>query len=67
MIQRCDSSPEPAYLTPKQVAYLTGFTEKALSAMRDRRTGPPYYKQGRSVRYRTDDVRSWIEAGGPVR
>lgn len=53
-----------AYLTAQQVASLTGFTEKALRTMRGRRIGPPYFKVGRHVRYRSDDVRRWIEAGG---
>lgn len=56
----------PEYLTSQQVASLTGFSLKALEAMRYKRTGPPYFKVGPKVRYRADDVRAWVERGGRV-
>lgn len=53
------------YLTSAQVSQLTGFTPRALEAMRSRRVGPAFCKIGDSkrgaVRYRVDDVRAWIE------
>ena len=52
--------------TTRQVAQMTGFSLKSLEAMRHRRKGPPYLKVGTRVRYRADDVRAWIEQGGPV-
>jgi predicted DNA-binding transcriptional regulator AlpA len=54
---------EPEYLTAEQVTQLTGFTLKALEAMRARGRGPRYLKIGSCVRYRLTDVRSWIEGG----
>lgn len=55
----------PEYLTEAQVAQLTGFSPRALEAMRSRREGPAYLKIGRSVRYRAADVRAWIEGAAP--
>jgi predicted DNA-binding transcriptional regulator AlpA len=55
----------PEYLTAEQVAQLTGFSSKALEAFRSKRQGPLYLKVGHNVRYRADDVRAWVEAGGP--
>jgi len=57
---------KPLYLTTAQVAQMTGFTEKALGSMRDRREGPQYFKVGRLVRYRIEDLRAWVEHGGKV-
>ena len=54
------------YLTPLQVAQLTGFTSKALESMRARRAGPPFLKIGTAVRYRVSDVRAWIETEGKL-
>lgn len=54
----------PEYLTAQQVMQLTGFTPKALENMRARCEGPPYFKVGSSVRYRVEDVRTWMERGG---
>jgi len=53
----------PEYLTPDQVAQMTGFSTKSLEAYRAKRQGPPFLKVGTSVRYRADDVRAWMEAG----
>ena len=57
----------PEYLTAAQAAQLTGFSTKALESFRSKRIGPPFLKVGKSVRYRSADVRSWIEAEGPVK
>jgi len=54
------------YLTTKQVAQITGFTEKALGSMRNRHEGPRYFKVGRLVRYRVEDIKLWVEQGGPM-
>ncbi len=55
----------PEYLTPRQVSQLTGFSPRALEAMRSKRTGPAFSKLGTgkngAVRYRVVDVRAWIE------
>jgi predicted DNA-binding transcriptional regulator AlpA len=49
------------YLTTKQASQLIGFSPKALEVMRYRGCGPPYFRIGRSVRYRQDDLVTWIE------
>jgi hypothetical protein len=57
----------PEYLTAQQAAALTGYTVKALERYRQQAgKGPRFYKVGTSIRYRADDLRSWIEAGGPA-
>ena len=57
----------PEYLSPRQVSQLTGISVKTLEAMRGVRKGPPYFKVGGRVRYKLQDVREFIEAGGPVK
>jgi predicted DNA-binding transcriptional regulator AlpA len=57
---------EPEYLTPKQVAQLTGFSVKTLERYRHRGLGPPYVKVNRSIRYLVSDVREWMENGGKL-
>lgn len=53
------------YLTPQQVHQLTGFTPRALEAMRAKRIGPAYIKLGTArcspIRYRQVDVRTWLD------
>ena len=51
------------YLTSEQVSHLTGFSPKALEAMRHHRKGPQFLKVGKRVRYRLVDVRAWMEGG----
>ena len=51
------------YLSPKQAARLTGYTEKALERRRQRGNGPPYSKVGKSIRYAVADPQAWMEAG----
>ena len=58
-----EATVSPEYLTPYQVAQMSGFTPKALETMRALRKGPPYFKVGRRVRYRASDIRAWIEGG----
>lgn len=56
----------PEYVTPPQAAKLTGFSLRALEAMRARRIGPAYVKVGRAknspIRYRLDDIHSWMQS-----
>lgn len=63
-LQRSGGTPPAEYLTPAQTALLSGFSPKALEALRSRRQGPRYFKVGNSVRYRAADVRAWIEMEG---
>jgi len=57
----------PEYLSPRQVSLLTGIPTKTLEAMRGSRKGPPYYKPGGRIRYKVQDVRDFIERGGPIK
>lgn len=57
-----DGDPEIEYLKTGQVAEITGFSQATLETFRAKRMGPPFYKQGYNVRYRSDEVRAWMEA-----
>lgn len=56
------AEPQTEYLKTSQVSELTGYTQATLESYRTKRKGPPFYKQGYSVRYRADEVREWMEA-----
>jgi predicted DNA-binding transcriptional regulator AlpA len=45
-----------------EVAELIGMSEAWLEQCRFRRTGINFIKVGRSVRYRYEDVMSWLES-----
>ena len=63
VVEKLQNTPIAAeYLTSAQTARMTAFSDKALEAHRSRGTGPPYYKVGKSVRYRASEVRAWIES-----
>lgn len=49
-------------LTPEEFSALTKIPEDTLQDWRTDRTGPPFLKLGRAVRYRRADVRAWLEA-----
>lgn len=49
------------YLMPKEVEKLTGFKLQSLANARHKGRGLPYYKVGRSVRYKLSDVISFME------
>ena len=49
------------YLTEKQVAEVTGIALSTLRNDRSRKTGIPYSKLGRSVRYKLQDVLDFVE------
>lgn len=51
----------PLWLTEKEVAKMTGRAVQTLRNDRAKRQGLPYYKFGRSVRYRADNVISSAE------
>lgn len=67
MLRSGEQPVAPAFLTAIQVSQMTGFSQKALETFRAKRVGPPFFKIGKSVRYRATDVVSWMEAGGPVK
>lgn len=54
------------YLSPRQVASITGISTKTLEAWRGVRRGPVYLKIGSRVRYRAEDIRRWVEEEGRV-
>lgn len=49
------------YVTAREAAVMTGFTIKALEVMRNRRTGPRYFRVGPRIRYAIADLREWLE------
>jgi predicted DNA-binding transcriptional regulator AlpA len=49
-------------LTRAEVEVNFGLSRRFLEVSAVRGDGPPMVKIGRSVRYRVDDLRSWIEA-----
>jgi excisionase family DNA binding protein len=49
------------YLTDVEVARLTGLARATLIRHRYDRTGIPFYKVGRAVRYKWEDVKAYIE------
>jgi predicted DNA-binding transcriptional regulator AlpA len=55
----------PRYLTAREAAEMTGFSVKSLEHRRERGLPPRYVRVGRSVRYRVDDLRDWIEGDAP--
>lgn len=67
---RSNDNITPEYLTTSQVAQLTGFSLRALEAMRAKRTGPNFVKVGKAkngpIRYRLEDVRAWMLANREV-
>ncbi len=48
------------WLTEKEVSKMTGRAEQTLRNDRTKRKGIPYCKAGRSVRYRLDDVMTFM-------
>ena len=49
-------------LTPQQLAARCGLALSTLAKMRLRGDGPTYVKIGAAVRYRDDDVQTWLAA-----
>jgi excisionase family DNA binding protein len=47
-------------LRPRELSELLGVPVGTLANWRSARTGPPFVKVGRHVRYRTGDVDEWI-------
>jgi hypothetical protein len=57
------------YLTEDEVASERRKTKRTLRAERQRGSGPPYVRDGKSVRYPIDGFRAWLKANEcrPVR
>ena len=46
--------------TTRQVSDQTGIPEQTLRGWRSRGEGPPWFRLGRSVRYRQRDIDRWL-------
>jgi hypothetical protein len=53
---------KPSYIDEQEVAKITGRALSTLRNERFNRRGIPYYKVGRSVRYKLEDVIGFMEA-----
>lgn len=53
-------SPPPVFLTQREVADLLRLPARTLEDWRQTRSGPPYVKLGRHVRYDRDDLLAWV-------
>lgn len=49
------------FLSVKEAAALIGLSSRTLDRYRHMGTGPVFYKLGTSIRYREDDLRTWLE------
>lgn len=49
-------------LRARAVAEMLGVSESWLEQIRLKGGGPPYFKFGKSVRYRIEDVEAWVAA-----
>ena len=54
----------PVYMTPRQVAQVTGMALPTLAKWRCLGGGPPFTKMGAAVRYAVADVEAWLAANG---
>ncbi len=52
----------PRYVSEKEVSQITGLALLTLRNWRFKRTGMPYSKVGRSVRYTMEDVLHYMES-----
>lgn len=50
----------PAFGTTRDLAELVQKPESSVRHWRQQGTGPAYFRLGKSVRYRREDVESWI-------
>lgn len=57
---------EAPLLTPQEVADFLAVPVLTLQTWRGRGTGPRSYRVGRHVRYRREDVESWLEEQAAV-
>lgn len=54
-------------LQPEEVAEFYAVPELTLTRWRAKGTGPRYFRVGRHVRYRREDVEAWLEEQAAVR
>lgn len=60
-VRNWHSSPQPL-ATAEEVAQYTGGSAQTLAVWRMKGIGPRYIRMGRQVRYRWDDVETWLDA-----
>jgi len=51
---------EKEYLTPLEVEVVYGLSRAMLAKSRHEGSGPRYYKANRQIRYRRDDIETWL-------
>ena len=49
------------FLTEAEAAALLRFSRKHLQRMRAEYRGPPFFKEGRAIRYKRSDLIAWME------
>ena len=54
----------PQWLTAAEAAHYLKLTSRALEKMRGTGRGPRFFKAGRLVHYRLQDLDLWLEGGG---
>jgi hypothetical protein len=47
-------------VTPEQAAAIYGLNLGTLGNLRSKRVGPRFYRQGRRIFYRVDDLETWL-------
>ena len=50
------------YLTPKEVGEIFGLKVGTLSQWRNKGIGPDYFKLGKAVRYKREEIEKFIES-----
>ena len=53
------------WLSEAEAAAYTKFAESSLATYRCRGMGPKFYRRGKSVRYKRDDLDAWLSESGP--
>lgn len=54
---------DDVYMDPKRLALILDRSVAALAGMRHRGTGPKFTNAGGRIRYKSGDVRAWLDAG----
>lgn len=57
-----DADRRLALLSPRDVARFTGLSVHTLAVWRTKNAGPRYCKAGRLVRYKAEDLDTWLES-----
>lgn len=53
---------EHEFVTTKEAAQILQKSEGYVKKLRMARSGPPYYKIGKSVLYKRDELTAWVES-----